>query len=98
MGSKQPYVRLKCWQANWKIIGISSEDERLNTGSLGSFGDSSLNHGQTAGVIGVGPQLSAALEAYLALKGAGRPKTYEALMELTKRNVLDADWRQLLSA
>ena len=37
MGSKQSYVRPKCWQANWKIIGISSEDERLNTGSLGSL-------------------------------------------------------------
>ena len=32
----------------------------------------------TAGVTGVGPQLSAALEVYLSLKGAGRPKTFEA--------------------
>jgi integrase len=33
---------------------------------------------QTAGVTGVGPQLSAALEVYLSLKGTGRPKTFEA--------------------
>ena len=42
------------------------------------FGDGSHNQGQTAGVTGVGPQLSTALEVYLSLKGAGRPKTFEA--------------------
>ena len=37
ISSLQLYVRLRCWQSNWKIIGISSEDERLNTGSLGAL-------------------------------------------------------------
>ena len=33
--------------------------------------------GQAAGVTGVGPQMFAALEAHLSLKGAGWPKTFE---------------------
>jgi site-specific recombinase XerC len=53
---------------------------------------------QTDSVTGVGPQLSAALEVYLSLKGAGRPKTFEAgarravgyLLEVTDDKPIDA--------
>jgi hypothetical protein len=37
LSSLQPYVRLRRWQVNLKTIGISSEDERLSTGSLASL-------------------------------------------------------------
>ena len=37
LSSLQPCVRLRRWQVNLKIIGISSEDERLSTGSLASL-------------------------------------------------------------
>jgi len=42
------------------------------------FGDGSHDQGQIYDVKGVGPQLSTTLEVYLSLKGAGRPKTFEA--------------------
>ena len=83
---------------NLKTIGTSSDDERLSIRLSRVFGDSSHNQGHTAGVTGVGPQLSAALEVYLSLKGAGRPKTFEAgarravgyLLEVTDDKPIDA--------
>ena len=83
---------------NLKTIGTSQDDERLSIGSLGSLVTAVMTKGHTAGVIGVGPQLSAALEAYLSLKGAGRPKTFETgarravgyLLEVTDDKPIDA--------
>ena len=59
---------------HWYILRRREIKHRLSR----VFGDGSYNQGQTHDVTGVGPQLSTALEVYLSLKGAGRPKTFEA--------------------
>ena len=68
-----------------------------------AFGDGSDDMRQTASVTGVGPQLSAALEVCLSLKGAGRPETFEAgarravgyLLEVADEKHIDAYVRAL---
>lgn len=58
---------------HWYILRRREIKHRLSS----VFGDGSHDMRHTASVTGVGPQLSAALEVYLSLKGAGRPKTFE---------------------
>jgi integrase len=79
---------------HWYILRRREIKHRLSS----VFGDGSDHIRQTASVTGVGPQLSAALEVYLSLKGAGRPKTFEAgarravgyLLEVTDDKPIDA--------
>jgi integrase len=79
---------------HWYILRRREIKHRLSR----VFGDGSYDQGQTAGVTGVGPQLSTALEVYLSLKGAGRPKTFETgarravgyLLEVTADKPIDA--------
>ena len=71
---RQAQVLASELEDHWYILRRREIKHRLSM----VFGDGSHNQGQTAGVTGVGPQLSTALEVYLSLKGAGRPKTFEA--------------------
>ena len=79
---------------HWYILRRREIKHRLSR----VFGDSSYDQGHTVGVTGVGPQLSTALEVYLSLKGAGRPKTFETgarravgyLLEVTADKPIDA--------
>jgi hypothetical protein len=70
---RQAQVLASELEDHWYILRRREIKHRLSR----VFVDSSYNQGQTAGVTGVGPQLSTALEVYLSLKGAGRPKTFE---------------------
>ena len=70
---RQAQVLASELEDHWYILRRREIKHRLSR----VFGDGSYNQGQTAGVTGVGQQLSAALEVYLSLKGAGRPKTFE---------------------
>ena len=71
---RQAQVLASELEDHWYILRRREIKHRLSR----VFGDGSYNQGHNAGVTGVGPQLSAALEVYLSLKGAGRPKTFEA--------------------
>ena len=79
-------------------INIISRRREIKHRLSSVFGDGSHDMRHTASVTGVGPQLSAALEVYLSLKGAGRPKTFEAgarravgyLLEVTDDKPIDA--------
>ena len=71
---RQAQVLASELEDHWYILRRREIKHRLSR----VFGDGSYNQGRTAGVTGVGPQLSTALEVYLSLKGAGRPKTFEA--------------------
>ena len=79
---------------HWYILRRREIKHRLSR----VFGDGSHDQGQTHDVKGVGPRLSTALEVYLSLKGAGRPKTFEAgarravgyLLEVADDKPLDA--------
>jgi integrase len=76
---------------HWYILRRREIKHRLSS----VFGDGSDDMRQTASVTGVGPQLSAALEVYLSLKGA---KTFEAgarravgyLLEVSDDKPIDA--------
>jgi integrase len=70
---RQAQVLASELEDHWYILRRREIKHRLSR----VFVDSSYNQGQTAGVTGVGPQLSKALEVYLSLKGAGRPKAFE---------------------
>jgi hypothetical protein len=62
------------------------------------FGGFEFGQGAALAHMGKGPKLSQALETYLSLKGAGRPKTFEGgarrsvgyLMEVTDDKPIDA--------
>ena len=62
------------------------------------FGGFEFGQGAALAQMGKGPKLSQALETYLSLKGAGRPKTFEGgarrsvgyLMEVTDDKPIDA--------
>jgi len=71
---RQAQVLASELEDHWYILRRREIKHRLSR----VFGDGSHNQGKTAGVTGVGSQLSSALEVYLSLKGAGRPKTFEA--------------------
>ena len=71
---RQAQVLASELEDHWYILRRREIKHRLSS----VFGDGSHTQGHTAGVTGVGPQLSTALEVYLSLKGAGRPKTFEA--------------------
>lgn len=58
----------------WYILRRQGIKHRLSK----VFGDNSHPQRHTAGVTGVGPQLSATFDVYLSLKSAVRPKTFEA--------------------
>ena len=91
---RQAQVLASELEDHWYILRRREIKHRLSR----VFGDSSHDQGQTAGVIGVGPQLSTALEVYLSLEGAGRPKTFETgarravgyLLEVTADKPIDA--------
>ena len=91
---RQAQVLASELEDHWYILRRREIKNRLSR----AFGDGSYNQGQTAGVTGVGPQLSTALEVYLSLKGAGRPKTFETgarravgyLLEVADDKPLDA--------
>ena len=91
---RQAQVLASELEDHWYILRRREIKHRLSR----VFGDGSYNQGQTAGVTGVGPQLSTALEVYLSLKGAGRPKTFETgarravgyLLEVAEDKPLDA--------
>ena len=91
---RQAQVLASELEDHWYILRRREIKHRLSR----VFGDGSHDQGQTAGVTGVGPQLSTALEVYLSLKGAGRPKTFEAgarravgyLLEVADDKPLDA--------
>ena len=91
---RQAQVLASELEDHWYILRRREIKHRLSS----VFGDGSHTQGHTAGVTGVGPQLSAALEVYLSLKGAGRPKTFEAgarravgyLLEVTDDKPIDA--------
>ena len=91
---RQAQVLASELEDHWYILRRREIKHRLSS----VFGDGSHTQGHTAGVTGVGPQLSTALEVYLSLKGAGRPKTFEAgarravgyLLEVTDDKPIDA--------
>ena len=91
---RQAQVLASELEDHWYILRRREIKHRLSS----VFGDGSDDMRQTASVTGVGPQLSAALEVYLSLKGAGRPKTFEAgarravgyLLEVTDDKPIDA--------
>ena len=91
---RQAQVLASELEDHWYILRRREIKNRLSR----VFGDGSYNQGQTAGVTGVGPQLSKALEVYLSLKGAGRPKTFETgarravgyLLEVAEDKPIDA--------
>ena len=91
---RQAQVLASELEDHWYILRRREIKHRLSR----VFGDGSYDQGQTAGVTGVGPQLSTALEVYLSLKGAGRPKTFETgarravgyLLEVTDDKPIDA--------
>jgi integrase len=91
---RQAQVLASELEDHWYILRRREIKHRLSS----LFGDGSDDMRQTASVTGVGPQLSAALEVYLSLKGAGRPKTFEAgarravgyLLEVTDDKPIDA--------
>jgi len=91
---RQAQVLASELEDHWYILRRREIKHRLSR----VFGDGSHDMGQTAGVTGVGPQLSTALEVYLSLKGAGRPKTFETgarravgyLLEVTDDKPIDA--------
>ena len=90
---RQAQVLASELEDHWYILRRREIKDRLSR----VFGDGSHTQGHTASVTGVGPQLSAALEVYLSLKGAGRPKTFEAgarravgyLLEVAKDKPID---------
>jgi hypothetical protein len=71
---RQAQVLASELEDHWYILRRREIKHRLSR----VFSDGSHTQGHIAGVTGVGPQLSTALEVYLSLKGAGRPKTFEA--------------------
>ena len=71
---RQAQVLASELEDHWCILRRREIKHRLSR----VFGDGSHDQGQIHDVKGVGPQLSTALEVYLSLKGAGRPKTFEA--------------------
>ena len=91
---RQAQVLASELEDHWYILRRREIKHRLSR----VFGDGSDDMRHTASVTGVGPQLSAALEVYLSLKGAGRPKTFEAgarrtvgyLLEVTDDKPIDA--------
>ena len=91
---RQAQVLASELEDHWYILRRREIKHRLSS----VFGDGSDDMRHTASVTGVGPQLSAALEVYLSLKGAGRPKTFEAgarravgyLLEVTDDKPIDA--------
>jgi len=78
---------------HWYILRRREIKDRLSR----TFSEGSHNRGQGACGAGTGPQLSVALEAYLSLKGVGRPKTFETgarravgyLLEVTDDKPID---------
>jgi site-specific recombinase XerD len=82
---------------HWYILRRREMKDRLSN----VFGD--FEFGQRAALVqmGKGPKLSQALETYLSLKSAGRPKTFEGgarrsvgyLMEVTDDKPIDAHQR-----
>ena len=91
---RQAQVLASELEDHWYILRRREIKHRLSR----VFGDGSHDIRHTASVTGVGPQLSAALEVYLSLRGAGRPKTFEAgarravgyLLEVTDDKPIDA--------
>ena len=91
---RQAQVLASELEDHWYILRRREIKHRLSR----VFGDGSHDMRHTASVTGVVPQLSAALEVYLSLKGAGRPKTFEAgarravgyLLEVTDDKPIDA--------
>jgi integrase len=91
---RQAQVLASELEDHWYILRRREIKHRLSR----VFSDGSHTQGHIAGVTGVGPQLSTALEVYLSLKGAGRPKTFEAgarravgyLLEVTDDKPIDA--------
>ena len=91
---RQAQVLASELEDHWYILRRREIKHRLSR----VFSDGSHTQGHIAGVTGVGPQLSAALEVYLSLKGAGRPKTFETgarravgyLLEVTDNKPIDA--------
>ena len=71
---RQAQVLASELEDHWCILRRREIKHRLSR----VFGDGSHDQEQTAGVTGVGPQLFAALEAHLSLRGAGWPKTFQA--------------------
>ena len=76
---RQAQVLASELEDHWYILRRREIKHRLSS----VFGDGSHDMRHTASVTGVGPQLSAALEVYLSLKGAGRPKTFESPIAYT---------------
>ena len=91
---RQSQVLANELEDHWYILRRRETKDRLSN----VFGGFEFEQGAALAQMGKGPKLSQALETYLCLKGAGRPKTFEGgarrsvgyLMEVTDDKPIDA--------
>ena len=91
---RQSQVLASELEDHWYILRRREIKDRLSN----VFGGFEFGQGAALAQMGKGPKLSQALETYLCLKGAGRPKTFEGgarrsvgyLMEVTDDKAIDA--------